>query len=157
MDDDAARAIGAKLAAVYAEISAGPMRDVPICNTDLGVEAIGFRAQDEAAVGIVVTPWFMNLVVVDESAPEQGQASVLALPAGDVACVGGLLEGFGGLRACSLFSPMFDFPDTATARQVAAETLALLFTAPAPPEAAPGLDRRALLRGKLSLAEEARP
>jgi [NiFe] hydrogenase assembly HybE family chaperone len=156
MDDDAARAIGAQLAARYAEIAAGPMRDVPICNPALGVEAIGFRAHDDAAVGIVLTPWFMNLVVVDESAPVQGQSSILPLPAGDVACVGGHLEGFGALRACSLFSPMFDFSDMATARQAAMETMALLFTAP-PPREAPRPDRRALLRGALRPAEGSRP
>jgi [NiFe] hydrogenase assembly HybE family chaperone len=155
MDDDAARAIGDRLAARYVEIGDGPMRDVPICNSALAVEAIGFRAHGDAAVGVVVTPWFMNLLVLSEPAPEQGRTYVVALPAGDVACVGGFLEAFGPLRACSLFSPMFDFADMDAARQVATETLALLFAPPAPPEAL-ALDRRALLRGKFSRPEEAR-
>jgi [NiFe] hydrogenase assembly HybE family chaperone len=159
MDDDAARAIGEQLAARYREIDDGPMRDMPVCNPALRVEAVGFRAHDGAAVGIIVTPWFMNLVVADGRASPQGQSSVVALPAGDVACVGGNLEGFGPLRACSLFSPMFEFADADAARQVATETIALLFAPPAPEEGAseaPGLDRRALLRGRLA-TPEARP
>jgi [NiFe] hydrogenase assembly HybE family chaperone len=155
MDDDAARAIGERLVARYAEISEGPMRDVPICNPALAVEAIGFRAHGDAAVGIIITPWFMNLLVLWEPAPEQGCSDVIALPAGDVACVGGFLEGFGPLRACSLFSPMSDFADMDAARQVAAETVALLFSPPAPPKTS-ALDRRSLLRGKFSHPEEAR-
>jgi [NiFe] hydrogenase assembly HybE family chaperone len=155
MDDEAARAIGELLVARYVEISDGPMRDVPICNPALSVEANGFRAHGDAAVGIVITPWFMNLLVLQEPAPEQGRSYVIALPAGDVVCVGGFLEGFGPLRACSLFSPMLNFPDMDAARQVATETIALLFAAPAPRET-PGLDRRALLRGKFSRPEEAR-
>lgn len=155
MDDDAARALGDRLVARYLEISNGPMRDVPICNPALSVEAVGFRAQGDVAVGVVITPWFMNLLVLQEPAPEQGRSYVISLPAGDVACVGGLLEGFGPLRACSLFSPMFDFADMEAARQVATETLALLLTPPAPHEA-PALDRRALLRGNFSRPEAAR-
>ncbi|MGJ0508666.1 MAG: [NiFe]-hydrogenase assembly chaperone HybE [Methylocystis sp.] len=164
MDDAAARVVGARLAELYARIWAGPMRDVPICNEALGVEAVGFRAYGDAAIGIVVTPWFMNLVVVDAS----GQASQIRsgavvsvkLPAGEVDCVGGWLDDFGPLRSCSLFSPMFEFSDMAFARDVAVEAMTAFFTQPAQEEAprdSVGLDRRALLGGRLSREKEARP
>ncbi|GLI92604.1 [NiFe]-hydrogenase assembly chaperone HybE [Methylocystis echinoides] len=153
MDDDAARAIGARLAEIYEGIWVGPMQDVPICNDALGVAAVGFRAHGDAAIGIVVTPWFMNLIVVEEKAKGgMGQTVPAAVPAGDVDCVTGWLEGFGALRACSLFSPMFQFAQMAIAVDVAEAAMTAFFTPPPREERsapAQSLDRRALLKGRL--------
>lgn len=157
MDDDAVRTIGETLAEIYAGVRAGPMRGVPICNDALDVEAIGFRALGETAVGIVVTPWFMNLIVVPQSAISSSGAVRVALPAGDVECVPAELDGFGAILACSLFSPMFEFSDMSAAREAAREAMKALFDPelldqkPAPKPA--GLDRRALLRGRLATEE----
>ncbi|MBL1256869.1 [NiFe]-hydrogenase assembly chaperone HybE [Methylocystis sp. Sn-Cys] len=157
MDDDAARTIGETLAGLYAGVRAGPMRDVPICNDALDVEAIGFRAFGETAVGIVVTPWFMNLIVVPEPPVASGASVRVAVPAGDVECVSAQLDGFGAILACSLFSPMFEFSDMSAAREAAREAMKALFDPelldqkPAPKPA--GLDRRALLRGRLATEE----
>jgi [NiFe] hydrogenase assembly HybE family chaperone len=155
MDDAAAKAIGERLAAYYAKVWAGPMRSVPICNDALAVEAIGFRAYGESAVGVVVTPWFMNLVIVAD-APTSGASVRVALPAGDVECAPARLDGFPDMLSCSLFSPMSEFSDMGTARVAAGEAMRALFDPellseaekPAPEPAA--LDRRALLRGRLA-------
>jgi [NiFe] hydrogenase assembly HybE family chaperone len=168
LSDVEAQAVGEDLARIYARIAATAMRDVPICNPALQAAAIGFRGFADRAVGIIVTPWFMNLIV---AAPPAGNgphawpagASVrLRLPAGDIDFTASTLDGFGGLLSCSLFSPMFDFASMDAARAVAVEALTALF-APSPaadlaPSAKSGarLDRRAFLGGRLG-AEERRP
>ncbi len=165
MDDDDARAIGARLAEAYKIIWATSMRDVPICNSALDIESIGFRAHSGSAVGIVVTPWFMNLVVAaptEEADPslQDGAASSLRLPAGEIECAGASLDGFGGLRACSLFSPMFDFAEMAVARTVAEEAMKAFFTKPSgddSPRQPSGMGRRALLTGRFLPAEQVLP
>lgn len=108
--------LSARLQAHFAEVHRRSMADVPICNEALAVASIGFRLWRGQALGIVVTPWFMNIVV----APLQGSPPVLAapgatrsvsLPCGKVDFLVADLEGFGRLLMCSLFSPMQDFVD----------------------------------------------
>jgi [NiFe] hydrogenase assembly HybE family chaperone len=108
--------LSARLQAHFAEVHRRSMADVPICNEALAVASIGFRLWRGQALGIVVTPWFMNIVV----APLQGSPPVLAapgatrsvsLPCGKVDFLVAELEGFGRLLMCSLFSPMQDFVD----------------------------------------------
>lgn len=161
MDDDAARDIGARLAETYKKIWATSMRDVPICNSALDVEPIGFRAYSDSAVGIVVTPWFMNLVMVaptgEADSSGVGAVSPMRLPAGEPDGVAAWLDGFGALRACSLFSPMFDFVDMAVARAVAEEAMKAFFTSPPPddpPRQTTRMGRRALLSGRFHPEEQ---
>ena len=47
------------------------MRDLPIYNDKVAIEAIGFRPFGEAELlGVVLTPWFMNLIMLPiEPAP----------------------------------------------------------------------------------------
>ena len=141
--------IPARLEACYRAVAAGPMAGLPICNPRLGVAALGFRRVGERAVGIVVTPWFMNVVAaylpqVATIPPADVGASVkLALPAGVIDLIVGELSGFGRVDAASLFSPCHEFADMAAARAVAEGALGALFEPPAPPV----LDRRAFLRG----------
>jgi [NiFe] hydrogenase assembly HybE family chaperone len=147
-----AQAIGDALAARYREIEAAAMRDAPICNAALRVEAIGFREHDGYALGIIVTPWFINLV----AAPTTPGAALplgllpISLPAGSINFTVTELEGFGRLASCSLFSPLFEFPDQETARAVAQEALDAAFDAglnAAKPAPHTPLNRRAFLRG----------
>lgn len=164
MDSDAAIGVGERLAARYCAIRAGAMRDMPICNEALEVAAIGFRPFGEWAFGVVVTPWMMSLVGVMpstvEGGPGPGQTRRVALPAGDVEFVSSELEGFGVILSCSLFSPMFDFPDAETANEAAGHAIDALFDpgffAPDPHPRAPALDRRAFMRGRLPEANHER-
>jgi [NiFe] hydrogenase assembly HybE family chaperone len=96
----------------------------------------------------------MNLIVAGALAREvaAGARRHVALPAGDVEFVAGALEGFGSILSCSLFSPMFVFPDMTTAQMAAREAMAALFDPDflaAEAAAAPsrGVDRRTLLFG----------
>jgi len=128
-----APAIGQRLAAHY-RLIAERLADLPIVNPRLAVEAIGFRLHQGWAVGVMITPWFMNVVVaaLGEGPPLPpglpGGGWQLLLPAGPIGLTIGELDGFGRIDAASLFSPMHAFPDPATARATAATAIAALFT-----------------------------
>ncbi|MGD9656620.1 MAG: [NiFe]-hydrogenase assembly chaperone HybE [Methylocystis sp.] len=122
---------GVRLADHYRRIY-DAMRDLPICNPALDIEAIGFRPYGDHALGVILTPWFMNLTVCaagDEELPLRplGETAHWPLPAGRVSFIVGRLEGFGRVDSCSLFSPMNDFADHAAARAVAVAALEELF------------------------------
>ena len=40
------------------------VKGLPIYNPTLAVEAVGFREHEGRQVGVIVTPWFMNLTVL---------------------------------------------------------------------------------------------
>lgn len=158
-DPARAAAIGARLATIHAAI-AERMCDLPIYNAKLAVEAVGFRAYRGHALGVLVTPWFMNIVLAELDAarplPEAGPGDIRrhVFPAGAVDLVVGEVPGFGRTDSASLFSPMFAFDDPAVARETAGAALVALLdpelaertlseAAPAPPP-----DRRAMLFGR---------
>ena len=164
--DTAACAIGEALAANYRRADAA-MRDLPIYNPALSVVALGFREFGGAALGIVVTPWFMNLVRVPppgSASPPPGTVVPRALPVGVLDFTIGVLDGVGAIESCSLLSPMHDFADQQQAESTALAALAVVLapaektdTSPSrsqPPDpvgsAAPALDRRRFLRGALT-------
>lgn len=154
-------AVGDRLAALYREIHRTAMSGAPICNDALLVDAVGFRDFEDHVVGVIVTPWFSNLVV---AALYRGGSPALSLgasplllrfPAGDVDFNVSELEGFGRLASCSLFSPMSEFADHEAAREAARAALDALFD-PHLHEArreessarSGGVDRRALFGGR---------
>jgi len=115
------------------------MRELPIFNAALRVEAVGFRDFEGGQIGMVITPWFMNLVFVPGSEASGpcglGEARRHSLPAGACDFIGARLEGVGPIEACSLFSPMDEFPNAEAAHETARQALERLFTPPAAPEA----------------------
>jgi len=153
----AAQAVGARLAEIYRGVHVA-MRDLPVCNPRLDVEAIGFQPFGDYALGVLLTPWFMNVIICARSAPDlpatpAGAATQWALPAGGVDFVAARLEGFGRLDSCSLFSPMDAFADHAAAKATAIAALDQLIAPAAEPAADPRapqhkkLNRRALFFG----------
>ncbi|MBB4371732.1 [NiFe] hydrogenase assembly HybE family chaperone [Bradyrhizobium sp. cir1] len=157
-DADAA-AWGGRLADAYREIGDRAMRDLPIYNDALGVEAVGFCVFNGQIVGIMVTPWFMNVVMpADQVARDAMGASLrVRLPAGDIEFALGEVAPVGRIASCSLFSPMFAFADMPAALATAEAALAELML-PADSEeavrrrapATPAIDRRNFLRGVLT-------
>ncbi len=157
-DRDAA-AWGDLLAASYREIGDRAMRDLPIYNGALGVEAIGFRPFNGTMVGIMVTPWFMNVVMPASAMRETSSGATVRIrfPAGDIEFTLGEVGQMGRVASCSLFSPMFEFADMAAARATAEAALAELMLPDDSEEAvrrrAPAtsqIDRRNFLRGSLT-------
>jgi [NiFe] hydrogenase assembly HybE family chaperone len=149
------------LEAHFRKVHSQSMRNLPICNARLSVASAGFRPCGDWAVGVVVTPWFMNVFAAPFTTPvaaAPGETQRLALPAGEVDFLGVEIEGFGRLTSCSLFSPMDEFVDQAAALVTAQAALDVLMTPPAPtPETANAqTDRRAFFLGAFS-AREATP
>ncbi|MGY3450647.1 [NiFe]-hydrogenase assembly chaperone HybE [Bradyrhizobium sp. USDA 4353] len=145
---------GERLAAVYREIGDRAMRELPIYHNALEVEAIGFTSVHGRTIGIILTPWFMNIVSPAEQG-EIGSTIEIALPAGTFEFTIGDVAGIGRIASCSLFSPISEFEDMAAARIAADAALTALLTAPEETgptraETASRIDRRAFLRGTLS-------
>jgi len=103
---------------------AARMAGLSLANPALEVEAVGFAPWQGHWLGVMVTPWFMNLTLAPA---DPGAWRSLALgakrrygfPAGDYEFVGAHDSGIGEYQVCSLFSPMERFEDQATARLVA--------------------------------------
>lgn len=115
------------------------MQDLPIVNKHLEVEAVGFTAIDEHELGVLITPWFMNLVLLPgtDAWHESAQGSVIerSLPSGKCEFTVCRDEDLGTYLTAILFRSVTDFPDQPTARAIAEETLKELLTAhdePAP-------------------------
>lgn len=120
---------------------------LPIHNDRLIVEAIGFRPHDDGIVGVLATPWSMNIVwaPVSPDAPPAdaiGASRIHVFPSGSYSFIIGRMDGFGILETCSLFSPMDDFDDPAAVRQAAEAALEGLFEPPAPSDAPAPISRR---------------
>ncbi len=127
------------------------MRDLPIHNPALAVETVGFRAFGDGLLGIVISPWFMNLTLLPEDPAGWAELSLgasvdRALPSGVYPFLVGDLDGVGRVLTCSLFSPMHEFQEQAVARITAEAALEEVLRPPAPPPtpAVRELSRRSL-------------
>lgn len=121
-----------RLAADFREIWNAKMRDVPLVNKALSVEAVGFVAHEGRALGVLVSPWFMNLILLpaegeDWSALIPGAKEAIDFPSGRYEFIHNVREMGGGYKACSLFSPMGDFQTQMQARDVARAIMVELF------------------------------
>jgi [NiFe] hydrogenase assembly HybE family chaperone len=135
------------------------MAGLPVYNSRLSISALGFRAHDTGYIGALVTPWFLNLVLLpqnksDETRPP-GASRHVAFPSGNYVFSAVKLERVGAFEFCSLFSPMLEFESQEAAQIAADAALQALFepaAAPEPrdatPEAQMDASRRTLLFGR---------
>lgn len=116
--------------AVYAERMAG----LAFVNPAVRVEAVAFAPWKGYWLGVMLTPWSMNLLL----APREGDAwrplppgekLRFSFPAGSFDFISAHTDGIGEYLVCSLFSPLLEFADHETARQTAALARAALFDA----------------------------
>lgn len=112
--------------------AADRMAGLAFVNPALDVEAVGFAPWQGRWLGVLVTPWCMNLVLTPLEpaawrplAPGAKRSS--RFPAGDYEFVGAVDEAAGEFQACSLFSPLLQFDDHPTARLVASLAREALF------------------------------
>jgi len=110
------------------------MRGLAFVNPALEVEAVAFAPWDGHWLGVLVTPWFMNLILAprDDAAwthVEPGKNRTYAFPAGAYEFIGARDDVAGEYQMCSLFSPLLHFDDQETARLVAGLAREALFDA----------------------------
>ncbi len=120
------------LEAEFREIHAAKMRDTPFTNKALSVETVAFTPWSGRYLGVLMTPWFMNLVILpgpqdDWSGLKTGVKETIAFPSGAYEFIHNVREMSGGYKACSLFSPMSDFNSQLQATDVARVVMAQLF------------------------------
>jgi len=138
-----------RLANAYRRVAL-TVKGLPIYNPTLAVEAVGFREHEGRHVGVMVTPWFMNLAVLPSAEDLEvwvnGGTVRLGFPSGTYDFVVNELPEAGLVGNCSLFSTMSEFTDHEAA-QLAAATVAEAVFEPEVPPASPTVSRRQLLGG----------
>jgi [NiFe] hydrogenase assembly HybE family chaperone len=108
------------------------MHDLPFVNGALRVEAVGFAPWQDHWLGVLVTPWFINLVLLPRLRERWrelrvGDSTSYGFPAGVYEFIGGYHERVGDFQSCSLFSPVLEFQDQEAARLTARCALDALF------------------------------
>lgn len=125
------------------------MRDLPIVNPHVRVEAVGFQEFDGHELGVLITPWFMNLVLLpagDEWADSaQGDTSSIDFPSGPIEFTISRDEVLGTFLTAVLFRSVSDMPDQKTAREIALQIMKNLFVPATRGERS--MSRRALFTG----------
>ena len=123
----------ARLAAAF-NAAAARMQGLDVVNPALAVEAVGFAPWDEHWLGVMLTPWFMNLTLLPRNPRAwqplaTGAKRRYGFPAGEYEFVGANDAAVGAYQVCSLFSPVHEFADQETARLVATLAREALFDA----------------------------
>ena len=123
-----------KLESVFSDIARTRMRGIPILNPELSVEAVGFREWKGRWIGVLITPWTINLVLLPgQDAPLTALAldekEMWSFPSGDYDFMGLNEPEIGTCHMCSLISPVTEFASHEEARAVAQEIINALFAA----------------------------
>ncbi len=126
------------------------MRGLPILNPRMAVEAVGTRSFGEHRICVLITPWFMNLVLLPGTeewvSVEQGESFSIEFPREALDFNVSRDDAIGTFLSAVLFRTVTDFPDQETARAVALEVMENLFVS----DKEPGpkvINRRSLLTG----------
>lgn len=110
------------------------MVDLPVYNPALAIDTVGFQICGAREIGVLITPWCMNLIWLPTESDEEfhwGEASsgtkkMSALPSGCYEFIFGWAESVGGYWSCSIFSPMFEFTEQDVAIATAVEVMKAL-------------------------------
>ncbi len=111
------------------------MQDIPLLNPRLQVEALGFQEYQGRVIGIILTPWFMNLIMLpgkkdhwDEL--QLGDKQQHEFPSNTYTFMVNEIDGIGRCLTHSLYSPMNEFESQDHAVAAAKGFLDLLMVQP---------------------------
>jgi len=119
--------LSAGMETAFTRIQRERMTGMPLLNPALEVQSVGFRLWENYCLGVLITPWFMNLMLLplDGNAWEElpsGTKINQSFPSGTCEFILGEEESIGRYLMCSLFSPVFEFQNQEAA-VVAAEAV----------------------------------
>lgn len=125
-----------KLVSRFKQIGDDHIRELPIYHRPLQVEAVDFQPWAQGWIGVLITPWFMNVMLLPRDKDQwqslaMGQKHMQKLPAGDQEFVVGGDTELGSYLFRSLASPMRHFKSQQDARQAAHVALQRLMAPPA--------------------------
>ena len=137
------RAIAARLEAAFGRVHRERMHDVPILNVALGIKAVGTCEVEAGWLSALVTPWFINLMLLPRTpaqaqnyrALQLGSTVAHAFPSGRFEFIVGEEGDLGRYQMCSLFSPVLEFESHGAALITAESAIAVLFDAGLAPDA----------------------
>ncbi len=103
-----------KVEAVFNRILQDQMVGIPILNPMIRVQTLGFQIYEGRTMGIVITPWLMNLILFPNQNDHWedmkiGQKQDHLFPSNRHEFMVNELEGIGIFQTLSLFSPMHEF------------------------------------------------
>ena len=146
-----------QLTAAFRRVHAERMQGLPFVNDALEVEAVDFATWQGSWLGVMVTPWSINLMLLPHE-PTAWQPLALGakrsyrFPAGEYDFVGAQDDSIGEYHVCSLFSPALEFDDHPSARLIAQYARAALLD-PANAEAAARKPARPIADLRAGVAE----
>jgi [NiFe] hydrogenase assembly HybE family chaperone len=122
----------ARLLDGYRAVAAGDMSALPGFNAELTLEAVGFREWEGHGLGVLIAPWFMNLILLpgpddDWAEIDPREGCEWKLPTELIVFHPCDLAGPGLHLTAPLFTDLSAFPDQDTARAVAREVMRQLF------------------------------
>jgi [NiFe] hydrogenase assembly HybE family chaperone len=152
----------ARLEAFFERVWRTEMQGLPVVNPALRVEAVGFTPWEAGWLGVMIAPWFFNLLWWPNDGGgtlgEAGGRVRRQLPVAELEFIVSQEDGLGGFLSCYLTAPA-TLDDHASARSLAAAVMEVMLepaeeTPPDVVEAASPttqrpLSRRDLLFGKL--------
>lgn len=142
----------------FRRIETQRMAGIPILNKAISVEVVGLRRHGDEWLCILVTPWFMNVMLMPAAIGGEpsvetvakgavGSKSMVNFPAGQFEMIRGFESDLGCYSMCSLFSPMHEFADHDSARAAAEAALGALLEIDAAPDV--DADMATIWRGEL--------
>lgn len=113
-----------QLETLFKHIHQQRMQDIPVINDKLEVTGVGFQQWQNSFLGILVTPWFMNIILLPSDSENWDDITILSqqthiFPSGRYQFLMNFEPDIGRYQTCSLFSPMFEFADNDAAVETA--------------------------------------
>jgi len=132
----------ADVLAHYQEVWQAQRHDLPLVNHALTVEVHGFIRYRDDWLGVVITPWFLNLFLLSGGGElwgdiPAGQRRYLNLPCGTLQFIADDDPALGPYQYCPLIAPVSGLSDMGAARQIAVDALKAVFSPPPEPSPAP--------------------
>lgn len=109
------------------------MSDMPFVNPALEVETVGFLRHEGDWLGVIITPWFLNLFLLcgggmlwrDLAA---GQRQLVQLPCGAMQFIADDDPDLGLYQYCPLIAAVGTLPNQSSARQTAVDAMQAVLT-----------------------------